>query len=909
MRILPWVLYIIFCTQARSESKAPVWPTFGIDDSLRATAQDPAINLESRAAVEFAIQDYPNLHVAWLRQKMQELNPEAKPVAWVRACWALTNIDHVEDQPYMLETLAHCVEKAEHNQLYLEWADLAYNLLNFRLPDHDLQEYEKHLSALVAKVRTFQDPNALAFILSMYAIDLMRFKILDRSLPLISEASSLMESTPSPSLIAYSLTKNALGNSLRYRELHDEAIAMDRILAERYAELGIRMLTLRIRYSLGFSLLFQSEPNYAEARTAMVAASKMADDIKYRSMRGSSSSLLSLISSHYGEHDNAVRQSREAVEIFIAEGEQLSQAYAEKRLAEVLIAQGEFQKAMMELDNAQRNMIDQNQEFKKELSWFRYKCWLGLHDKARALAALETYTLIAEDLAKQREKNEYNRAAASLGLQLAQEKTKTLEQENRWQSARLQEAERFRLLVLILAVLSISTLSFLFVALRQIKKVRLSRAEIQRILDNIDEGLLTVDAKQTIGQDYSHHLSQMVGINRQIAGQDFVNTVFSSAGVPSETRAITREVLNATLHETRLAWDLNADNLPKEIHMGPEGESTFLLRWIPIWNRADTLDRILVSLTDITQTRALEKALGARDKKLRTLPETLRELLAVKPDHFEGVMHQTETTLARLDQVYDLPTVLRELHTQKGLARTLGLRELSQDLHDMESALQNPQAHPSWQELKVEVHELILEYRTFANILHQERRSQTQEASWLATALDAHLQTWREHMNQARLPIHEFQVMDGILKWDAEDLMLCRDICLHAINNSLDHGFIFPQQKGETLPPPILSIRAQRQVDSIILEISDNGIGLQNSVLENLAKERKFMPGPGETLVDVLFTEGVSSADSVTITSGRGIGLAAVKTRVLEHRGRVSLHHNPNGRGTVLRAEWPAALR
>jgi len=40
------------------------------------------------------------------------------------------------------------------------------------------------------------------------------------------------------------------------------------------------------------------------------------------------------------------------------------------------------------------------------------------------------------------------------------------------------------------------------------------------------------------------------------------------------------------------------------------------------------------------------------------------------------------------------------------------------------------------------------------------------------------------------------------------------------------------------------------------------------------------------------------------ITSGRGIGLAAVKARVQEYGGRVTLQNCDQGRGTVLRAEW-----
>jgi chemotaxis protein histidine kinase CheA len=100
-------------------------------------------------------------------------------------------------------------------------------------------------------------------------------------------------------------------------------------------------------------------------------------------------------------------------------------------------------------------------------------------------------------------------------------------------------------------------------------------------------------------------------------------------------------------------------------------------------------------------------------------------------------------------------------------------------------------------------------------------------------------------------------------------------------------------------------VEAGRSNERLSLSIRDNGIGISEERMATLAREKGFTPQTGETLFDILFWDGVSTADTLTITSGRGVGLAALKTSVQERGGHIGIRNQDSRPGTILRAEWP----
>jgi two-component system chemotaxis sensor kinase CheA len=128
---------------------------------------------------------------------------------------------------------------------------------------------------------------------------------------------------------------------------------------------------------------------------------------------------------------------------------------------------------------------------------------------------------------------------------------------------------------------------------------------------------------------------------------------------------------------------------------------------------------------------------------------------------------------------------------------------------------------------------------------------------------------------------------------------------VHVIRNAVDHGVDAPEAREAAHKPPrmTLSLRAYEESDTVVVEVRDDGRGIDREALRRRA-EAKGITGDDNTL---LFTDGISSRDEVSQVSGRGVGMSAVRAACEELGGRVEVHSAP-GAGTLVRVAIPAQL-
>ncbi len=67
-----------------------------------------------------------------------------------------------------------------------------------------------------------------------------------------------------------------------------------------------------------------------------------------------------------------------------------------------------------------------------------------------------------------------------------------------------------------------------------------------------------------------------------------------------------------------------------------------------------------------------------------------------------------------------------------------------------------------------------------------------------------------------------------------------------------------------------------------------------------MAEEKGFIPGPDETVADVVFLDGATTAETASATSGRGVGLSAVRELCRSFKGDAHLTANEQGHGSLL---------
>jgi two-component system chemotaxis sensor kinase CheA len=139
------------------------------------------------------------------------------------------------------------------------------------------------------------------------------------------------------------------------------------------------------------------------------------------------------------------------------------------------------------------------------------------------------------------------------------------------------------------------------------------------------------------------------------------------------------------------------------------------------------------------------------------------------------------------------------------------------------------------------------------------------------------------------------------------------DPLTHLVRNSMDHGIESAEVRLACGKPAkgTLKLNAYHDAGSIIIEISDDGGGLNKQRILKKAIERGLV-SEGDNLSDreiynLIFEAGFSTADAVSNLSGRGVGMDVVKRNITALRGTVTLD-SEEGRGTTVRIRLPLTL-
>src|SRR5579864_6888527 len=142
-----------------------------------------------------------------------------------------------------------------------------------------------------------------------------------------------------------------------------------------------------------------------------------------------------------------------------------------------------------------------------------------------------------------------------------------------------------------------------------------------------------------------------------------------------------------------------------------------------------------------------------------------------------------------------------------------------------------------------------------------------------------------------------------------------KDPLTHLVRNSVDHGIELPQDRAKAGKDSAgrLILRAFHEGGQVIIEISDDGAGLNAERIRQKAIERGVItPEQAQKMLDreifsLIFLPGFSTAQKVTNVSGRGVGMDVVKTNVEKIGGTVDLQ-STLGKGTTVRVKIPLTL-
>jgi two-component system chemotaxis sensor kinase CheA len=161
----------------------------------------------------------------------------------------------------------------------------------------------------------------------------------------------------------------------------------------------------------------------------------------------------------------------------------------------------------------------------------------------------------------------------------------------------------------------------------------------------------------------------------------------------------------------------------------------------------------------------------------------------------------------------------------------------------------------------------------------------------------------------------ELRIDGGEVEVDREMVEALRDPLTHILRNAADHGIESTDERRVAGKDPVGHIRvsARQSGNQIIIEIADDGRGINvdklgiRAIAANVATVGEWQAMSPRARLDTIFTPGLSTADSVTSISGRGVGMDVVRNNLQAIGGTIELE-NHEGHGLKITLRLPLTL-
>lgn len=161
----------------------------------------------------------------------------------------------------------------------------------------------------------------------------------------------------------------------------------------------------------------------------------------------------------------------------------------------------------------------------------------------------------------------------------------------------------------------------------------------------------------------------------------------------------------------------------------------------------------------------------------------------------------------------------------------------------------------------------------------------------------------------------EFIIEGADITADKRIIEEMKDPLTHMIRNSIGHGIEKPEERESAGKPRkgTIRIRAYQTATNIVIEVSDDGKGLDTEIIKGAAlkrgikSEKEIEAMTPAQLRSLIFVSGLSTSSFVTGVSGRGVGLDVVRENVERLKGTVTVESTP-GKGSNFRIQLPVTL-
>jgi two-component system chemotaxis sensor kinase CheA len=159
-------------------------------------------------------------------------------------------------------------------------------------------------------------------------------------------------------------------------------------------------------------------------------------------------------------------------------------------------------------------------------------------------------------------------------------------------------------------------------------------------------------------------------------------------------------------------------------------------------------------------------------------------------------------------------------------------------------------------------------------------------------------------------------ILEGTeIEIDRNILKIMSDSLIHLIRNSIGHGIERPEvrKKAGKSETGSVYLKARNEKDTVIIEITDDGHGIDVKAIKNKAVEKKIVTKEfadsltEDQILQIIFEPGFSNAEKITGVSGRGVGMDVVKRATESIGGKINLK-TELGKGTTISLSLPSSM-
>ena len=129
---------------------------------------------------------------------------------------------------------------------------------------------------------------------------------------------------------------------------------------------------------------------------------------------------------------------------------------------------------------------------------------------------------------------------------------------------------------------------------------------------------------------------------------------------------------------------------------------------------------------------------------------------------------------------------------------------------------------------------------------------------------------------------------------------------VHLVRNAIDHGIESPEERTLSGKPPVgkMTFKVQTRDNRLSFEISDDGRGIDWAVIAELGASLGLPSRTPAERLAILCRQGVTTRSDVSETSGRGVGMSAIKQRIDAMHGRLEVDSSANGTKWTVVLPW-----